>query len=677
MSRVFPVRRRFFPVLVVLLFFLGLCPRGSAAAIKPGERDRLTARAVAVLLSRDHLSQHPLDDEISRRCLKLFLQRLDRWKVYFNQPDVDQFMLHEDDLDDQIRRGDTRFAYTVFNTLLERVDQRAKLADELLAVEHDFSVDEQMVIDPGLARYARNQAEARERWRKLVKFELLSLKGDGIEGKEATEKLERRYGSRFRLMHQTESEELLEIYLTALARALDPHSSYMSPGSAENFKIDMSLKLEGIGVLLEWIDGETVVKRIVPGGAAAKDGRLKLGDRIVGVGQGKDGEIEEVTEMKPSDVVQRIRGKPGTVVRLEVTSPDNPKRRTIELQRAKIELKDAEARSEVFEEGRKPDGGPYRIGVIDLPSFYMDMDAARLGLREYKSATRDVRRILERLKEKQVDAVVLDLRQNNGGFLVEAINLTGLFIDEGPVVQVRNPGGYVAQHVDPERGALWDGPLVVLTSKVSASASEILAGAIQDYRRGLIVGDRATHGKGTVQTFIDLRERLFPHNPDAPEYGALKITIQQYYRPNGESTQTRGVVADVELPSLTAHLPIGEADLDYSIPFDRVAPLKFEKLDGLNKALCDRLNQRSAERCRSSESFKAVLGNIARYTARKEEKYVTLNEKEFLKQRAELSADDLESSDTPDPNGPGIRRDDYLGEVFAITLDYLELKEQT
>ncbi|MBN2475225.1 MAG: carboxy terminal-processing peptidase [Pirellulales bacterium] len=670
-------RRYVTGLLLGLLTVSCTCWPAWADPVGPTSADRRITLAVASLLRHEHLSRHDLDDEISQRCLKTFLQSLDPWKVYFYQSDVDQFMRRQSDLDDMVRKGDISFAYEVFNVFLRRVDERVTWVDELLTMQHDFTLDEKMISDRDEARYPQDRAEAFDRWRKRIKYDLLVLKLDDKEGEEAREKLTRRYHSFAKRMHQTDSEELLEMYLTAMATSFDPHTSYMSPATLENFEIIMRLALEGIGASLQLVDGYTVVKKVIPGGAADKDGRLKVEDKIVGVGQGTDGETVDTIDMKLSDVVQMIRGKRGTVVRLEVESVDSAERKEIDITRDKIELKDSEARGVIFNDGHKADGQPYRIGVIDLPSFYMDMDGAKRGDPDYKSTTRDVRRLLDDFNRQHVDALVLDLRRNGGGSLTEAINLTGLFIDEGPVVQVKDADGRVRPYRDLSPGAAWSGPLVVLTSKFSASASEILAGAIQDYGRGLIIGDRSTHGKGTVQSLMDLGQRLL-EIPNSPSMGALKITMQQFYRPNGDSTQNRGVEADVELPSLTTHLDVGEADLDYPLAFDHVDPAPFERLSYINPTIRDRLQYLSQQRCRASEKFQEVLKNIDRYKEQKAKKYVTLNEEQFRKERAELDADKEEQKtieEINDPNQPPIERDYYLDEALAITIDYLNLRQ--
>jgi len=681
-------RQRFRAFLVLLLAATVLFPcAGSALAdpVSPTDSDRQVALAVSYFLGRDHLLKHPIDDEMSQRCLDSFLELLDPMKVYFYQSDVDAFSQRKNDLDDMVKKGDISFGYDVFKIFLQRVDERVKMVDRLLATKHDFAVDEEMIADADDAKYAKTAEEAFDRWRKRIKYDLLVLKTEEppVEGQDAIDKLTRRYHSFSKRMHQTDGDELLEMYLTSLTTSFDPHTTYMSPGTLKNFEIVMRLQLEGIGASLQMDDGYTVVRKIIPGGAADKDGRLKLEDKIVAVGQGDDGELVDTVDMKLSNVVKMIRGKKGTKVRLQVVSVDSPERKIIDIIRAKIELKDSEAHGEILEQGKKPDGTPYKIGVIDLPSFYMDMGAAKRGETEYKSTTRDVRKILDGFNEKGVDAVILDLRRNGGGSLTEAINLTGLFIDEGPVVQVKGkPGQNGAARVQPyhdfDPGMAWSGPLAVLTSKFSASASEILAGAIQDYNRGLIVGDHATHGKGTVQSLMDLSQQVFRGLPNAPSMGALKITMQQFYRPSGDSTQNRGVVADIELPSLTTHLDVGESDLDFPIAFDRVEARDFKRNGLVDDTVRNRLQELSDARRSQSEDFKKVLRNIERYKKQKDKKTVTLNEEKFLAERAELNADKEEKKkmeELNDPNRPAIDRNYYLEEALAIMVDYMNLRQ--
>jgi carboxyl-terminal processing protease len=658
--------------------------------------DRQVTLAVTSLMRSDHLTRHPLDTEIADRCLTLYLKTLDPWKLYFFQADADQFMAQKDELIRQVRKGDISLGQQIFMTFLKRVDERVKYADEFLAADLDFTTDEEMVSDPDAAKYAVDEDQARDLWRKRVKYDLLVLKADK-SGKEhgdpkvkggadaakpdnskasdtddPRKKLGRRYHGFAKRMHQTDHDELLEMYLTSLTTSYDPHSTYMSPSTLENFEITMRLELDGIGAQLQFDDGFTVVNKIIPGGAADKDNRLKAEDKISGVGEGRDGEIVDVVDMKLSDVVKKIRGKRGTIVRLEIIPVGKTEKKIIEITRAQIELTDSEARAEIIEEKR--DGQTYKLGVIDLPSFYMDMDGARQMRPDFRSTTRDVGKLLDEFRQKNVDAVVLDLRRNGGGSLTEAINLTGLFIDEGPIVQVKDKDGKKTVYNDLDRGAKWEGPLVVMTSKFSASASEIFAGAIQDYRRGLIVGDRSTHGKGTVQSLLDLGRQLFLV-PNAPSLGALKLTMQQFYRPNGDSTQNRGVHADIELPSLTSELDVGEADLEYALPFDRIDAVDYDKVNMVDRTKVDQLAARSKERQNSSDDFKKVLRNIVRYHEQKARKSVTLNEKKFLAEREELNLDkeqEKERDEMSDPHRPVFDRNFYSNEVVAITLDYLQ-----
>jgi carboxyl-terminal processing protease len=673
------IRRRIAGVTAFLFLLSATVWVQAGQLTAPSAGDHNVAKAVTSLLRREHLLRHPLDAEISHRCMKMFLQSLDPMKMYFYQSDYDKFAEYKDRLADLAQEGKIDFAYLVYKTLLDRIDERVKMVDEILKTKPDFSIDEELVTNKDLVSYAKTPEEARENWRKRIKYDLLLLKAekadsktDKSEGKTPEQRLTQRYHSFAKRMHQTDSDELLEMYLTALTMSLDPHTTYMSPDSVKNFKIMMQLKLEGIGASLQGMDGYTIVKKIIPGGAAEKEGHLKLDDKIMAVGEGETGELVDVVDMKLNDVVKMIRGKPDTTVRLQVTSVKDPAPHVVKIKRAVIELKDSEARGEIFDAGRRADGKPYKVGVINLPSFYMDMDGARQGKTEFKSTTRDVHNILKGFKEKGVDAVVMDLRTNGGGSLTEAINLTGLFINDGPVVEVRDAENRVTPYTD-HPDIEWSGPFAVVISRFSASASEIFAGAIQDYHRGLIVGDKSTHGKGSVQSLLDVGQQLF-RIPNAPDMGELKITMQQFYRPGGDSTQLRGVVSDIQIPSLSSNLKdVGEADLDYPLPFDRVQPQHFTSFNLVNAAQVDQLHRLSAARCAASEKFQKVERHIAQYKQQVEKKSVTLNEAKFLKERAEMNADKEEEKEIEKmaENPSGIDRDFYLDEVLNIMVDYM------
>ena len=677
---------------------------------RPQDRTRDEGRIaflVAALMDREHLSNLQVNDETSQRAFVKFIESLDAMKLFFLQSDVDEFAREKFSIDDYVKRGKLDFSKRVFARFLQRVRERIAVAQQYVDTEHDFTLDETMVRDPEKMTYATTIEEANERWRKRVKYDLLLQITDDVEQVEAIEKLHKRYRSIRRNWEQTDSDEVLELFLTALTSSFDPHSSYMSPNTLENFTIQMRLELNGIGASLQSQYGETIVKRLVPGGAADKDGRLKIDDVIIGVAQGEAdeyagsaSEFTDIVEMKINDVVQLIRGKPGTVVRLEIMPADKSGRKVYDITRARIELKDSEARSEIIERGpgakaaegaaeptgqivQQPlnDGTVKKIGVISLPSFYMDMAGRRAGNPNFKSTTRDVRNLLEDFNRQGVDLVVMDLRFNGGGSLPESVQTTGLFIDQGPVVQVKAPNGLISPYDDEEAGMVWSGPLIVLINKFSASASEIFAGAIQDYGRGIIVGDHTTHGKGTVQQLNELGPKIMPVHP--PNYGALKMTIQQFYRPGGDSTQNRGVVSDVELPYRTSFFEgIGEADLDYALDFDRVAPLPHTNYRNASAQIISELNQNSEQRRKTSEFFIEEHRKIDRLIKRQAEDTVTLNKAQFLAEREEVNSekdkeeifDDLQEEDRPVfPLAEGHPIAPYNEEIVAIALDYIEL----
>ncbi len=670
------INRVYLPVLLVIGILAAAAP-SLARPTGPSARDRQIALAVSLLMERQHLSQRELDDEISQRGLDALLKSLDPWKLYLLQSDVDEFMAQKDSLDDMIKRGDITFAHSIFERFLQRVRERSVIALQQIDASHDFTVDETMIRDREAAKYATNNEESIERWRKRVKYDLLTEITDEVDLPEAQDKLRKRYRSIERRWDQTDNDELLELYLSAITSGFDPHSTYMSPSTLENFEIAFRLKLDGIGASLRSVDGYTEVHEIISGGAADTDGRLKKGDQIIGVGQGETGELTDIVDMKLNDVVKQIRGQKGTVVRLEVRPIANPKQRvTYNITRDEIKLSNQEARKAVIDWGTKPNGQPFRVGVISLPSFYMDMEGARAGDPNFKSTTRDVRRLLEELNREEVDAVVVDLRFNGGGSLTEAVNMTGLFIDKGPVVQVKGPTGRTQPYVDPEAGMVWSGPLVVLTNKFSASASEIFAGAIQDYGRGIVIGDEATHGKGTVQQLYDLGDAIF-RIANKPNLGALKLTIQQFYRPDGDSTQMRGVVSDVKIPSLTEHLEVGEEDLDFALKFDRVEALSHEQYGMVDTNVVNDLRDRSTNRIKQSSDFAKEARRIAKFEEQKDRESVTLNKQQFIAEREELDAD-KETEETfeklSDSDRPVFDIEDYYNkEALEITVDYLNL----
>ncbi|MFM7116334.1 MAG: carboxy terminal-processing peptidase [Planctomycetota bacterium] len=648
---------------------------GPAADEKLGEvskNDRQSARWVADLMLREHLSQKPIDDLISGRALEMFIKSLDPAKTYFLKSDIAEFQQWNTKLDDQFKEGDFSAAFEIFKRFLQRVDEGVNMALYWVDQPMDYSVDETLNTDSDKMEFAADEAELRDRWRKRIKYNLLVLKGDESLKDDPREKLRRRYRNFSNRMKQLDNSDVVEMFVTAVTTSFDPHTTYMSKDTFKSFMIQMSLQLEGIGATLSSDDeGYTVIKSIVPKGPADKQGQLKVEDKIVAVGQGEDGEYVDVTGMKLDDVVKMIRGKPNTMVRLSVISGNESKE--IRINREKVNLDDQAAQGEVFERGQKADGSPFKVGVINLPSFYSDMDSGDGS--KGRSTTTDVDKILQDFRGQAVDAVVLDLRRNGGGSLREAINCTGLFIDYGPVVQVKDPQGQVQQHNDERRGLSWDKPLVVLTSKFSASASEILAGAVQDYGRGLVIGDTTTHGKGTVQSLLDLNQLVF-RGQDAPQYfGALKITMQQFYRPSGDSTQKRGVLSDIILPSVTDKMDVSETDLDYPVEFDRVSAAPFKTMGMVTPEIVTDLAGRSRERIEKSPEFGKEIRKIAKYVEFKDAKSVELNEEKFRKQREEFDAEkeDEKQLESTASKTEGIEMTPYLEEVLQITQDYARL----
>ncbi len=655
--------------------------------------DRTIIKTIAEYMHSQHLSKHPLDDEISERAFDQFLKMLDSMKVYFLQSDIDAFKANRDRLDEFARAGDMGFAITVFKTFLKRIDERIAMAHELIDEPHDFTIEEEMMIDRETLRYPVDDAEARDRMRKQIKYRLLVYEGDrlraakdkeagrergaadvfnGDPNEDPKERLHRSFRTQLKRWHQTDADELLELYVTSLTSSFDPHTSYMSFDTLENFRIVMSLNLDGIGAQLMSEDGYTKLTSIVPGGAADKDGRLKPGDRIVSVGQGETGDMLDVVDMKLDDVVGMIRGTAGTVVRLGVLPVGGAEMTNIEITRAKITLDDSAARSQVVEYGQKASGEPFKFGYIDLPSFYMDMEAARDNATGFRSTTADVSKILAEFRDAKVDAVVLDLSRNGGGSLTEAINLTGLFIDRGPVVQVKDSRDQIQVYDDENSGVAWSGPLIVMTSKESASASEILAGAIQDYKRGLIIGDPSTHGKGTVQSLIDLGQQLLG---SPGEMGALKITIQQFYLPDGKSTQRQGVMSDVVLPAITASFDNSEADLDYALPNDQIKPARHSDYKLVDGSILSNLRTKSSERIRQSPSFDRLLQRIESFKSQKDEKAVSLNEQVFLQRREQLDAQREEEDKMLEdqlPKKEVFKLDYYNTEILNVARDYVD-----
>ena len=656
--------------------------QGAAPAIgfqaKADAKDANVARYVSKLLPKKHVSGRKVDDQISSRALDTYLKMLDPMKLYFLQEDIDSFERYRNQIDDLVLRGDISPAYTIFTKYLYRVGERVQVAQSLIAQDLDLNEVDSITIDPKSTTYAKSIEESNERWKKQIKLSILDLKDEGKTIEESRELLSRRYSRYTKRWAQTDHDELLELYLTSITMGYDPHTTYMSPGSLNDFQIMMRLNLEGIGAALQDKDGYTVVSNVIPGGAADKDGRLKKDDYIVSVGQGDVSEMVDIVESPLKQVVDQIRGKAGTTVRLGVKKGGVGEVEVYQITRAQVELEESAARGQVIEHPLPNAAGTLKVGYINLPSFYLDMDGARNNTSDFRSSTRDVAKILDGFRRDNVDGVVLDLSRNGGGSLTEAISLTGLFIDKGPVVQVKDANGTVSPYDDEDSSVAWNGPLVVMTSKFSASASEILAGAIKDYKRGLVVGDPTTHGKGTVQTLMDLGRELF--NRDSENLGALKVTLQQFYLPDGDSTQRSGVAADVILPSISADMDVSEADLDFALAHDRVKRADHRVYNMVPGNLITTLRENSIERVAKDTEFMELMRRRELYVRAKSEKTLSLKEDEFMARRKEMDAqkeaekEELESEKTTDV----VFRDTYYNrEAVNVTSDYvLGLREQ-
>ncbi len=598
-------------------------------ALQPTAQQRQLAPRVASVLEDKHYSHQRIDDALSARVADRFLDALDSQHSYFLASDVVDFARWRTRFDDMIHTGQIDPAYLIFARYQQRNRERLQFAITLLGTEPNWNTNERYDLDRDKAPWPRNLQELNELWRLKVKSDGLSLLLTGKTWPEAAEILRKRYERVLQRSEKVTSDDVFESLMNAYATAYDPHSNYYSPRSSEEYRIQMSLSYEGIGAQLQLVDDYVTVSGLLAGGAAQAAGTLKVNDRITAVGQGRDGEMVEVIGWRLDDVVQKIRGKIGTVVRLQILpagAAPGPDEHVIELTRNKVTLESQAAKKEV----RLIDAGnrKLRVGVITVPGFYEDIEARRDGDSDYRSTTRDVRRLIGELQaEGGIDALVLDLRGDGGGFLPEATALTGLFIDQGPVVQVRDTEGHREVLDDPEAGVVYSGPLAVLVDRTSASASEIFAGAIQDYHRGLVLG-QTTFGKGTVQQLIPLDRWSGP-----PSLGQLTVTIAKFYRVTGESTQLKGVVPDIELPSPIDAGDVGESVLHYALPWDRIDAVGFRPLAFDGGSIPD-LAKAQSERAAADGDYRWMMQGLATLETMRKEHSVSLNLKERQQERA-------------------------------------------
>lgn len=649
--------------------------------LQPLNHYKTESQLLVSLLSRYHYKQVEIDDSLSEKIFNRYLKVLDNGKNYFLKSDIDKLISYKDKLDDNLLDGNLDFYFETFNLYRQRFNERLQFIDSLLNTEFDYSADENYQYNRDKANWAKDKSELDELWRKRLKNDALTYKLNGKDWEFIQKTLRKRYKNLANFINQYKPEDVFQFAMNSFTENIDPHTNYLSPVSSENFKIDMSLSLEGIGARLQTEDDYTKIVEIIPGGPAYKSGLLKADDKIIGVAQGNDGEFEDIIGWRITDAVKLIRGKAGTTVRLQIIkacSDLNSKPIEITLVRDKIKLEDQAATGKVLE--ILNDDKPFRIGVIDIPKFYSDFEAQRNGDGDFRSTTRDVRKLIDSLSKENISGIIIDLREDGGGSLQEAIELTGLFIKDGPVVQVKNSDGKIDVAKDPDSQIVYDGPLAVLVNRFSASASEIFAGAIQDYQRGIIIGEQ-TFGKGTVQNLIDLN-RVSSNKKNT--LGQLKITIAKYYRVSGASTQNRGVIPDITFPSAIDPKDFGESAEPSALPYDEIKPASFNKFEDIKKFIPELLTKHQA-RISNDKDFEFLKEDIRIYQENKLKESISLNEdkrkieKEDEEQRKSdrnaeiISNSDIELLDGEIPVTNNQKKDFILDETGKILSDLILL----
>jgi carboxyl-terminal processing protease len=618
--------------------------------------------SVGRLLEEGHYTRHKLDEDVSKKFLQTYLEMLDFSHLFFTQEDVNAITAkYANSMAPDVLMGTLKPGYEIYALYTKRVDERVAKIKELLKQPMDVKSNATVELSRQKSPWPKNQAEADQLWRGRIANELLQehLSEHPIEP--APQLVARRYERVAKNVHEQDKDEQMKLYLDALAQAYDPHSEYLSKADMKNFSINMGLSLVGIGAMLRSEDGYAKIESLVPGGPAQTDGRLKVGDRITAVAQGP-AEYVDVREMRLDKVVEMIRGKKGTKVRLLVLpsdAADPSRRKNVELVRDEIKLKDQEARADIIIK-KDENGDPIKLGWLTLPSFYADMD------RHQKSTTRDVLALLKRLKKENIAGLVVDLRKNGGGSLEEALSLTGLFLKSGPIVQTKDYNGTIRISSDPDSGIAYSGPMVVLTSRQSASASEIFAAALQDYGRAVIVGDKSTFGKGTVQTILPIGRFASLLGSHSDEDGALKLTIQKFYRVAGGSTQLHGVTSDIVLPSLSDLPEFGEGALKNALGYDEVTKAKFTKWSDNHSLFIDQLRHRSEERVKGDPEFHYVTEDMERLRHKIDENRISLNEEVRKK---ELADDKLRKETRSKER---LARNQQEPNIYRVTLDTVD-----
>jgi len=620
------------------------------------------AMSVGRLLEEGHYTRQKLNEDVSRKFLQTYLEMLDFSHLFFTQKDVDDLNAkYGSSMAGDVLLGNLKPAYEIYALYTKRMDDRVAKIKELLKQPIDFKGSATVELSRQKSSWPKDDAEADQLWRGRIANELLQehLSEHPIEP--PAQLVARRYDRLARNVHEEDKDEQMKLYLDALAQAYDPHSEYLSKADMKNFSINMGLSLVGIGAMLRSEDGYAKIESLVPGGPAQADGRLKVGDRITAVAQGP-ADYVDVREMRLDKVVEMIRGKKGTHVRLLVIpsdATDPSRRKNVELVRDEIKLKDQEARADIIIR-KDENGDPIKLGWLTLPSFYADMD------KHQKSTTRDVLALLKRLKKENIAGLVIDLRRNGGGSLEEALSLTGLFLKSGPIVQTKDYNGSIRVSANPDPGIAYSGPMVVLTSRQSASASEIFAAALQDYGRAVVVGDKNTFGKGTVQTILPIGRFASLLGSRSDEDGALKLTIQKFYRVAGGSTQLHGVASDVILPSLSDLPEFGESALKNALAYDEVAKARYTKWSDSHSLFIDQLRRRSEERVKNDPEFHYVMEDIGRLRHKLDENRISLNEDQRKK---ELQEDKLRKETRSKER---LVRNQEEPQIYRVTLDTVD-----
>lgn len=590
-----------------------------------GADPRQVAITVAKLLEQGHYTKQKLDDQISAKVLNTYLENLDYTKLFFTQEDIDQInQKYAKTLADGLLVGNVLPARDIYALFKQRVEDRVGKIRQLLKKDYTFKSNRTVALDRRKESWPANMADADALWRDRIEGELLQEKLNKFAIEPGPKVVGKRYDTLLKNLEERDDNDVLQIFLNSVAQTYDPHSEYLGKADLDNFEINMRLSLTGIGAELRSEDGYAKVARVLTGGPAQLSGKISVGDRIAAVAQGNNSFVDAV-DMKLDKVVDMIRGKKGTVVRLQIipgNATDPSKRKVVELMRDDVKLTEQEAKAEVIERDL-PDGSVQRFGWITLPSFYQDMERSRSG----KSVSRDVSLLLKRLQKENIQGLVVDLRRDGGGSLDEAIKTVGLFITQGPVVQVKDANGDIDVLKDRDPSILYGGPMIVLVNKLSASASEIFAAAMQDYGRALIVGDSSTFGKGTVQTMLELG-RFMPMLGGSPnDAGALKLTVQKFYRVAGGSTQLRGVVSDIPLPSLTDNAEFGESALEHPLAYDEVEPAPIDVVANRKPLFVEDLRQRSGNRVNQDAQFQDIIQDVKAMNDRLKNNRLSLNEK--------------------------------------------------